>query len=305
MENCSLIHSKGFFFVCDHHALKPSSSCPAVDPILMESTFYRGDSIYICNSALPDFIQNYLPTLTTPFVLVSGDSDVTIPDSLSPEELQTLLSSPLLLKWFCQNCVARHPKIEPLPIGLDYHTLKPGEVHPWGVGLSPMQQEAQLIQLQGSIKALPFWKRKLACYSNFHHTVFGIGNRGDRKQVVAEVPKDLVFYEPGFTDRLTSWNHQMDYAFVLSPQGGGLDCHRTWEALVLGCIPIVKSSGLDPLYEGLPVLIVSSWKDVTREKLIQTVFYFRKRAFQYEKLNLSYWTQKINAYKEDATMVDV
>jgi hypothetical protein len=305
MENCALIHSRGFFFVCDHHAIKPSSSCPTVEPSLIKTAFRPGDSLYICNSALPDFIQNYLPLLSVPFVLVSGDSDVTIPDFLSQEEVQTILSSPVLLKWFCQNCVIRHPKIELLPIGLDYHTLKPGEVHPWGVGLSPKQQENQLFQIRNSPDILPFWKRKLACYSNFHHTVFGIGYRGDRKQVVAEVPDKLVFYEPGFTDRFTSWIHQKDYAFVLSPQGGGLDCHRTWEALILGCIPIVKSSGLDPLYEGLPVMIVTSWKDITKEKLIQTLLHFRTRAFQYEKLNLSYWTQKINTFKDEINTVDV
>jgi hypothetical protein len=55
--------------------------------------------------------------------------------------------------------------------------------------------------------------------------------------------------------------------FVVSPHGNGLDCHRTWEALYLGVIPIVKTSSLDQLYEDLPVLIVDDWSDVTREFL--------------------------------------
>ena len=29
------------------------------------------------------------------------------------------------------------------------------------------------------------------------------------------------------------------YRFVLSPPGFGYDCFRTWEALALGCVPIV------------------------------------------------------------------
>lgn len=303
MENCSLIHSRGFNLLCNHFSPYPKSSSLDLEPERFQN-IQLGDSIYICNSALSNFIHNYLPSISIPFVLVSGDSDVTVPDCLRPEELHRLLSSPML-KWFCQNCVLHHPKIEPLPIGLDYHTLKPGEMHPWGTGIPPSQQETQLLTIRNSPEFQPFWKRKLLCYSNFHHTLFGIGDRGDRKRVVADVPSDLVFYEPGFTDRLTSWNHQIEYTFVLSPQGGGLDCHRTWEALVLGCIPIVKSSGLDPLYEGLPVLIVTNWKDITRERLIQTVLYMRTRSFQYEKLNLSYWTEKIRAFKGETKWADV
>ena len=29
---------------------------------------------------------------------------------------------------------------------------------------------------------------------------------------------------------------------VISPMGNGLDCHRTWEALYLGVIPLVRGS---------------------------------------------------------------
>ena len=33
--------------------------------------------------------------------------------------------------------------------------------------------------------------------------------------------------------------HYGTHRFVLSPPGHGLDCHRTWEAILLGAIPIV------------------------------------------------------------------
>ena len=37
------------------------------------------------------------------------------------------------------------------------------------------------------------------------------------------------------------------HLFILSPRGNGLDCHRTWEALLLGCIVVTKTSTLDPI----------------------------------------------------------
>jgi len=42
---------------------------------------------------------------------------------------------------------------------------------------------------------------------------------------------------------------------------------RTWESLVLGNIVIVKRSSLDPLYEGLPVVIIDDWREITLPNL--------------------------------------
>jgi hypothetical protein len=89
---------------------------------------------------------------------------------------------------------------------------------------------------------------------------------------------------------------QCEFAFVLSPHGNGLDCHRTWEALVLGCIPIVKTSKIDKLYEELPVLIVNDWSDISYHLLETTVNDFSNKKFNYEKLMLSYWINKIKSH---------
>jgi len=96
--------------------------------------------------------------------------------------------------------------------------------------------------------------------------------------------------------RTESWQRQLDYAFVLSPYGVGPDCHRTWEALTLGCIPIIKSCGLDPLFENLPVLLVKKWSDVTQELLDATIESFKTKTFQYEKLQLEYWLKLMKSH---------
>jgi hypothetical protein len=58
------------------------------------------------------------------------------------------------------------------------------------------------------------------------------------------------------------WQRYAQYPFVVSAKGNGLDSHRTWELLYLGCIVITKSSSLDPLFSELPVVIVDDWKEV-------------------------------------------
>lgn len=50
--------------------------------------------------------------------------------------------------------------------------------------------------------------------------------------------------------------------FVISPPGNGNDCHRTWEALYLGAVPVVLRDFLaTSLTEDLPILAVDSYED--------------------------------------------
>jgi hypothetical protein len=48
--------------------------------------------------------------------------------------------------------------------------------------------------------------------------------------------------------------------FVVSPPGNGPDCHRTWEAMYAGAIPIVLSRAWPFHHLKLPVLIVEDWE---------------------------------------------
>lgn len=92
------------------------------------------------------------------------------------------------------------------------------------------------------------------------------------------------------------------YPFWLSPRGGGIDCHRTWEALYLDTIPIVWNSSLNALYEDLPVVIIDDHRTLTekflRQKLKEIVEHKLITSkssiiYKYEKLRNAYWRQLI------------
>ena len=88
-----------------------------------------------------------------------------------------------------------------------------------------------------------------------------------------------------------------EYKFALSPPGAGIDTHRTWEALMLGVIPIVWStSSINSLYDQLPVLIVNDWSILTKEYLEEQYELIRNRVDDYcfEKLTYDYWKNQIN-----------
>ena len=80
---------------------------------------------------------------------------------------------------------------------------------------------------------------------------------------------------------------------------------------------VVKSSSLDEIYEGLPVLIVDKWEQITEELLNNTYKKFQntinaatvqssnnqlpdnnstEKKFQYEKLFAKYWLEQFHSH---------
>jgi hypothetical protein len=267
------VASRSLLRLCDHKISNPTSESQRVPDTFPTQP---GQSVYCHPTALKNFVHSYLPKIHYPFVLVSGDSDMTVPSDCLTEST-IVLDHPLLLCWYSQNCTSPSDKLKQLPIGLDFHTLSERN-HIWGPKQTLQQQESMLLSIRSSAR-----ERLPICYSNFHFlmtTRYGY----DRKLAVATIPQNLIFYEPRKIAREQSWKNMIKYKYVVSPHGNGLDCHRTWEALALGCIPIVKTSPLDPMFEGLPVLIVNDWKDITKELLDSY-----NPTGTPEKLTLSYW----------------
>jgi len=81
--------------------------------------------------------------------------------------------------------------------------------------------------------------------------------------------------------------------FVLCPFGNGFDTHRLWETLYAGSIPIVLSHTTYECTENLPVLVVKSFQDITQQLLLDTLKEFDKKDFNFDKLKIDYWVDKI------------
>jgi len=298
-NSCKYVCSRGLLKSCDIHSSEPISDIPQIHNYDF-SKLMDNSVVYIATSAIPFFVKNIFNSIENKIIIVTGDSDCTFPFDIfsSNEEFIKFIESDKILHWFAQNCIIKHSKITQIPIGLDYHTMS-NQNHSWGDKSSPLEQEMSLENIK--LNSKPFYERIIKSYSNFHFfttTKFGY----DRKDAIQKIEKNLIYYENNKLQRIDTWKNQIEYAFVVSPHGNGLDCHRTWEALCLGCIPIVKTSALDALYDDLPVLILDDWSSLTQELLDTTILDFKskheKNKFNYDKLKLHYWNDKINSYKD-------
>jgi hypothetical protein len=84
------------------------------------------------------------------------------------------------------------------------------------------------------------------------------------------------------------------HKYVISPPGNGIDCHRNWEAIYLGCIPIVLDSYFNRnIYEKLPVLIVKDY-DLNEKELLDSYDKIKNQNQKIDIINKKYWENIIN-----------
>lgn len=203
------------------------------------------------NNNIKVFLDN-IDSFNYPFVLVTSDGDSSIPLDIDNEILLLLLNNNNLIVWYTQNISSNeYNKIKPIPIGLDLHTIK----------TSPVEQLNEVSTINNSNNKI------LKIFCDVHLTQYE--KFGNPRKEVSKLGYDTIYYLPNKIPRNELWEKYTTYSFVISTHGNGLDCHRTWEILLLGGIVITKSSSIDSLFENLPVVIVNDWSELNNISNLQ------------------------------------
>lgn len=88
-----------------------------------------------------------------------------------------------------------------------------------------------------------------------------------------------------------------EYKFVASPEGNGIDCHRTWEAMLLKSVPILIRNITTEFFEsiGLPVLLINNWDEVAGmdEVFLENKYKELESKFSSPALYMNYWIELI------------
>jgi hypothetical protein len=83
------------------------------------------------------------------------------------------------------------------------------------------------------------------------------------------------------------------YKFVISPEGNGIDCHRHYEALLAGCIPIIEHNPLiEEKYKGCPILYTTDYSEITEEYLQQKYEEMLHKEYDFSRLFLSFYSNE-------------
>ena len=135
-ESCLFVSSRGIAKSCKYRNDVLISSESGVrfsvnEPIRFFALTKKVNAIYVCTSATQQFVEKILPTIVKKFVLITGDSDNTVPEGCAYSSV--ILSHPYLSAWFSQNCFGGHPKLHQIPIGHKgycKHNAKPHSILP-------------------------------------------------------------------------------------------------------------------------------------------------------------------------------
>ncbi len=247
---------------------------------------------------LEDFFTNYIEFFKNQIIMVTIETDFF---TLYPK----YINHNKIKKWYTWNKQYTNPQLICIPIGLN-NDRQNKSLTVW-----LKKNNLTIDNLQTSVKS------KLLCVNCSPNTNVIRKSLVEKAQnewssfcdFVKGVPPLCVYYRnctggdcinqrinitmtnPDFYDCIK------DYKFILSPPGAGEDCHRTWEALYLGCIPIVRSSSINELYKDLPVVVVESFDIISKEflylKYIEIAEKKLQNKYNYSKLYNKYWIDMI------------
>jgi hypothetical protein len=233
-----------------------------------------------------NIINSLLPLINKPFIIISGMEDYSFPSEINTN---IIINNINFIHWFAINSENNNYTTK-LPYGLDYWTIAKKEYFLENKQ-SIEEQDKKLLAFNNQL--LPFHKRLCKIYCNAHLNITDTRHGNYRSQIQNLIDPKIIDYQHIYLKRSDMWNNFINYAFILSPYGNGLDCIRTFEALCLGCIPIIKSSKIDNVYDDLPVLIINDWSELNNKVLSETIEKFSTKKFNYNKLTMQYWMDTI------------
>ena len=200
------------------------------------------DTVFVSQELLYEYLKNIHPKINNRYILICHNGDNPV-----DEKIASLIDEKIT-RFFAQDVVVDHEKITPIPIGLE-------NLHFYIAGVVPFFKK-----LQAKIKKQPPL-RKDRIFFNFSLST-NPEERGPAKEYFLKHPQ-MDTAEHFLTPRRHS-KILTTYKFVASPPGHAIESCRTWEALYLDTIPIVKDFVAMRYFKslGLPIWIVKDWKEL-------------------------------------------
>lgn len=241
-----------------------------------EESLDQGRILY-CKTDRAAELFEVIRNRTQPCILITHNADHNVTAALWASKPECVRH------WFAQNAEVNRPNLTPIPIGLERPFVSNGRSRP-EVFQAAARQAAPMQNL---------------AYLNYADWT----NRWERTPVRWSLCwRNWVTVRRGPVP-IEQYVHEMKrHRSVISPPGNGLDCHRTWEVLYLGVIPLVRDSfAMRAFARVLPIALFGRLVTLTRpgvEQELTKVFNEASADWQ-EHLRFSYWAQRILRMRDE------
>ena len=225
----------------------------------MEIASHSNGSIVFLQS--PDKLPKLLSEISSPKTFLVADLTLgTVPRNL--EQIMLIENHPMIRCVFAKNALYSSTRLRLLPLGPKW--------------------QYRSHQFYGEDKDIP-WQQLNDLGLRGHPPSHLSSRRGiliaamrldeERKAAISKIRVNFTTASSQHTrhesktDYGTYLHLLLKHKFVVSPPGKGRDCHRHWEALLVGTSPIViRERALEITLKGLPVWWVNSYEEVTQMK---------------------------------------
>jgi hypothetical protein len=236
----------------------------------------KGQNVFVESGFLKEFFAGVHPHIKNHYVLISHNGDLNI-----TEEFLDYIDEKII-HWYAQNVTVSHPKLTPLPIGLE-------NMHYYNNGIVSIFDKAR--------KNIPAKKNRiLVCFN----TGTNVKERQSALDYLKSHPAADVLYSNNSSRLSYLREHLGVYKFVASPPGNGLDCIRTWEAMYMRAVPIVKKSAATLFFKkiGLPLYVIDEWQELDnlREQDLELIYKELEKSFDHPALWAQYWLTLITSH---------
>jgi hypothetical protein len=259
--------------------------------------------IFLKTDYLDLFFSTIYLNINKNFYLITHNSDFSAPGTYISKLLE---KDTKIIKWYGQNCSITQKQFDqdpilkekfiPIPIG--FANIRGIDLSTPKYNIIPMHSDQRLLRYFSN-RAKKFedklygekWPK---VYLDFHHNMDSHNHRLEALISLSGKPFIQIQNEKLLFENYL--NYLNEISCIISPHGNGLDCHRTYEALCMNVIPIVKKSSLDALYKThkLPVVIVDDWSDLDSQFIQKKIKEFKGKIHLFNThpaLTTIYWKE--------------
>ena len=249
---------------------------------LLPENVRQGDIVFVANPRIFDYWKTFHPKISRPYILITNNGDENADRSLS------LYIDDKIIRWYAQSVLIEHPKLIPAPVGLEnLFRYQTGIGYQTGNVSFFRKMQKRLKRYPVTRKARIFYQFKVRTNPKARQPALDYWGRHAMAETIAHKLSPRLYLR-----KLSQ------YMFVVSPPGNSEDCHRSWEALYLGVVPIVKDCVATRSFAalGLPFWVVRDWHELdglTENDLIQKYDTLMKMA-NWEPAYMDYWISQIH-----------
>jgi len=256
--------------------------------------------VFLKTELLEEYVDILLSIRRKYILITASNDDTCVPyyeyppnNSRIVEKTNEILKSSFLISWYTKNACIVDEKLKPVPLGAKWQ---------WRSTAFFGEDKTETLSILNKLCLTPekmFKNTDLKTnllYFNF--TAWTTNepkfkpHTNIRNQVIDDL-KNKGFQYNENTEFESYMNELTTYKFCVSPPGRGIDTHRTWEAFMIGTIPIILSSPLNDLYKTLPCIVVDDFSIITKEFLNEKYKEIIEKEYDYSILYTEYWKMQI------------